>query len=297
MAYYVGVDAGASNLRLRVEDEAGQLVGESWGRPASLTLGADRAAANIRDALVNALLGADVSIDQCIVGCGIAGARQTGLKQRVCQLLGDAGAISIVSDTYIALLGAHGGRPGAMVVVGTGSAGVSLDHDGRIRQVGGWGPLGGDDGSGCWVGREAVRACLRRKDDHLACDEADTKFFMEILETLGGQHNAILDWLRLATPTILGSLAPMVFDHAVAGSRAALQIVDRATLEMERLIRLASLDGELPTALTGGLSRVLADRLAPEPASWIVEPQADPVAGALRVARGKARAEIYSEII
>ncbi|MEZ5825950.1 MAG: BadF/BadG/BcrA/BcrD ATPase family protein [Geminicoccaceae bacterium] len=296
MVHFVGIDAGASNLRLRIENAAGDVVGESWGRPASLTQGAERAAASIRDAIIQALFGTNLTIDQCAIGCGIAGCRQEALKRRVCNLLADAASITLISDGYAALLGAHGGKPGAIVVVGTGSVGLSLDDQGKIRQVGGWGPLGGDEGSGCWIGREAVRACLRCRDDGRPCSTADTNFFVEIHEALGGEHNAILDWLRLATPTTLAALAPAVLDHAASGSEEAEKIIDRATAELERLVRLVGENGKLLTALDGGLAWPLKGGLPAEVSKWVTLPAADAISGALQVARGLAPPENYGDI-
>ena len=62
------------------------------------------------------------------------------------------------------LLGAHEGRPGAIVAAGTGSVGEALRRDGLRVAVGGWGFPVGDEGSGAWLGLRAMRETHRAID-------------------------------------------------------------------------------------------------------------------------------------
>jgi glucosamine kinase len=56
-----------------------------------------------------------------------------------------------------ALLGALDGRPGLLVLAGTGSIVLGRDGEGRVARAGGLGPLIGDEGSAFWLGREWLR--------------------------------------------------------------------------------------------------------------------------------------------
>ena len=49
------------------------------------------------------------------------------------------GVAALVTDGLVALLGAHGGEPGALLISGTGSVAEALLPDGQRRMVGGWG--------------------------------------------------------------------------------------------------------------------------------------------------------------
>src|SRR5438552_18827932 len=51
-------------------------------------------------------------------------------------------------------------------------------------RVGGWGPYFGDEGSGFWIGREAVRAALRSVDA-----QGPTEFAQRIAADLGLKSN------------------------------------------------------------------------------------------------------------
>jgi N-acetylglucosamine kinase-like BadF-type ATPase len=74
-----------------------------------------------------------------------------------------AARVAAVSDVELAHAAAFGGGPGILVVAGTGSIAVARDRKGRWRRAGGWGQLLGDEGSGFWIGRAALRDALLRR--------------------------------------------------------------------------------------------------------------------------------------
>ncbi|MBI5239714.1 MAG: hypothetical protein HY926_04520 [Elusimicrobia bacterium] len=75
-----------------------------------------------------------------------------------------ARSVRALSDVELAHAAAFGGGEGVLVVSGTGSIALARDRRGRRRRAGGWGQLVGDDGSGFWIGRAALRdAALRRR--------------------------------------------------------------------------------------------------------------------------------------
>ncbi|WJH35503.1 hypothetical protein N6H14_05655 [Paenibacillus sp. CC-CFT747] len=72
--------------------------------------------------------------------------------------------IAGMEDTEAALEGAFAGGPGILVIAGTGSAAAARTEEGRLLSCGGWGPWFGDEGSGYWLGCEALRAAARAAD-------------------------------------------------------------------------------------------------------------------------------------
>jgi N-acetylglucosamine kinase-like BadF-type ATPase len=74
-----------------------------------------------------------------------------------------AGRVVAVSDVELAHAAAFGGGPGLLVVAGTGSIAAARDRRGRWQRAGGWGQLLGDEGSGFWIGRAALRDPLLRR--------------------------------------------------------------------------------------------------------------------------------------
>lgn len=65
--------------------------------------------------------------------------------------------ISVETDWRAALEGAFGGGPGVVIIAGTGSVVTGKTERKEIITVGGWGRILGDEGSGYYLGREALR--------------------------------------------------------------------------------------------------------------------------------------------
>jgi N-acetylglucosamine kinase-like BadF-type ATPase len=93
------------------------------------------------------------------------------------RLRGVARRVEVISDVEAALLGALDGRPGLLVLAGTGSIVLGRDGEGRVARAGGLGPLIGDEGSAFWLGREwlrltpkvaAIARALARRPDAVA---------------------------------------------------------------------------------------------------------------------------------
>jgi glucosamine kinase len=294
MPLLAGLDGGASRTRVRVTDEAGRVVGQGEAGPGSLTAGAETAARNARAALEQALSATGGRLLSCILVCGLAGHRQLGRRARFERFLAGSARLEVISDGYAALLGAHGGKPGAIVVVGTGSVGLRLEGDGRCRQIGGWGPVAGDEAGGSWLGREAVRLALRAGDGGEADEDADTAFLRAVRGHIGGGHEAILDWIAAADAATFAGLVPLLLEHEAMGDEAASRLIDRAVEETERLIRLAGGKHRVPVALMGGLSDTLRPRLEEAVRNRLVDPTGDAIDGALRRARGDAPPEVYA---
>lgn len=73
--------------------------------------------------------------------------------------------IDVIHDSRL-ILAAAGVQEGVAVIAGTGSVAWGRSSDGMEARRGGWGYLLGDEGSGYWVGRAAVRHALRLLDEH-----------------------------------------------------------------------------------------------------------------------------------
>lgn len=96
-------------------------------------------------------------------------------------------AITVVHDSEL-ILAAAGEGHGIAVIAGTGSAAWGRNPQGQEARSGGWGYLLGDEGSGYWLGREAVRHSLRRMNEGCEPD-----FLTQcLLESCGLSHPAEL---------------------------------------------------------------------------------------------------------
>jgi N-acetylglucosamine kinase-like BadF-type ATPase len=80
------------------------------------------------------------------------------------RLAGLARRVVVLSDAQAAHLGALRGRPGVLILSGTGSIVIGRSPRGRWARAGGLGPLLGDEGSAFWIGRQWLRATTRGED-------------------------------------------------------------------------------------------------------------------------------------
>src|SRR5205085_1278058 len=69
-------------------------------------------------------------------------------------------------DPVPAMITMPGARdaPGIVIIAGTGSIVYGRNQRGEAARAGGWGHLIGDEGSGYWIGREALAAVMRAED-------------------------------------------------------------------------------------------------------------------------------------
>jgi N-acetylglucosamine kinase-like BadF-type ATPase len=164
-----------------------------------------------------------------------------------------AAQITVVHDSRL-LLAAGRASTGVAVIGGTGSAAWGTSGSGREARAGGWGYLLGDEGSGYWLGREAVRHSLRRMNQGLEPDELT----VALLDSCGLDHPNKLIALFHSAGTgrrYWAQRARLVVEAAEAGHATSMAFLvqagsDLADLAMEAL---GQLDVEGPVILGGGL--------------------------------------------
>ncbi len=164
----VGVDGGGSKTYAVVMDAERQVIGEGTSGPSNpLRIGVSSAAAAIREAVDKACEMAQVRrADVRAAKVGLAGTRRKELRARMRDALSllDIGEIDVVTDAEIALHGATDGKPGLVVIAGTGSVCCGINARGKRKCAGGWGPVAGDEGGGAWLARRALRAIAHASD-------------------------------------------------------------------------------------------------------------------------------------
>ncbi|HZG53954.1 MAG TPA: BadF/BadG/BcrA/BcrD ATPase family protein [Pyrinomonadaceae bacterium] len=181
----LGVDGGGTKTQAIITDEEGRTLGEGLAGPSNpLRVGVRNAAAAVREAVDRACASADVRrTDLASAEIGLAGVRRSDLKEHMADALRRAlgiNSLEVVTDADIALYGATGGKPGLVLIAGTGS--ICCGKNARRKHVcaGGWGPLAGDEGSGSWIARRALQAVAQATDGRGAAtslDEAACQYF------------------------------------------------------------------------------------------------------------------------
>ena len=161
--------------------------------------------------------------------------------------------ITVVHDSRL-LLAAGGASTGVAVIGGTGSAAWGRNSRGEEARAGGWGYLLGDEGSGYWLGREAVRHSLRRMNQGLEPDDLTTA----LLASCGVDDPNKLIALFHSPQTgrrYWAERARLVVDAAAAGHAASQELVDQAGRDLaalaEQTVRQLGIAG--PVILGSGL--------------------------------------------
>lgn len=73
--------------------------------------------------------------------------------------------VRIEGDSAFALRAAYpAGESGYLIIAGTGSVAIARTIDGEVLKAGGWGRFLGDEGSGYWIGMQALKHYARSLD-------------------------------------------------------------------------------------------------------------------------------------
>jgi glucosamine kinase len=249
--------------------------------------------------LVEVSQAAGVSLSDVTQTCiGIAGHVIPAVRQWAEREIGDAvgGDLLLAGDQEIALDGAFHGGPGILIIAGTGSNVLGRAADGTMYSAGGWGPALGDEGSGFWIGHEALRAGFWARDHGIASTLLteigqfwDTKSIGEIVEIANARPGPDFP-----------ALAPLVARCADAGDELAVAVLERAGVELAEQVALVSLkmkeSGDrhnVEAAYTGSVlehislvrSAMVAALKISSPSVKVIEGAVDSLEGALWRAR------------
>jgi glucosamine kinase len=187
-------------------------------------------------------------------------------------------AVALETDAFTTVLGAHEGRPGAIIALGTGSVGEILHVDGSRHEVGGWGFPSGDEGGGAWIGMKAINHVQQVIDGRVP----GNGFADAVADACGGSRDRIQVWLANASQTAYAQLARFVLQHAHSDS-VARAILEDAGRQVALIAHGLDPSASLPIALCGGLGEPLRPYLPPELQHRIVSPKGDSAAGGLRL--------------
>ena len=143
--------------------------------------------------------------------------------------------IHLHSDVYIALLGFTLGKPGAVLISGTGSMACGIDANGVYHTAGGWGQVLGDEGSGYHMAQEGMKAALRAHDGM----SSETQLTARMINHF--KLNEVSEIIKKiyyppVEKSVIAAFATEVELAAKEGDRVAIEILEQ---EAEWLFKLA----------------------------------------------------------
>jgi N-acetylglucosamine kinase-like BadF-type ATPase len=240
----VGMDGGATKTAGLLSDLDGGVLAEETGGASNPQVVGPEKSADVIVGLVEKLCGkANCSTNQVLaVVAGLAGAGREGDKVRVkAATLAEAkkrkvavGTVTIESDGRIALEGAFKGRPGIILIAGTGSFALAKDHKGGIHRAGGWGRIVGDEGSGFVIGRDGLNVVAKHIDGRgkatVLTKLVDKKLGLSNQEKIiNGVYRENFD---------VATVAPLVIEAAEAKDVECGRILNKATFELAEHVRI-----------------------------------------------------------
>jgi len=248
----VGVDAGGTKTFAAAMDLITGAVSTGHAGPANPdAIGLDAAVAAIAESVreasgdrtdaVRAVLVAGAGTDAARTGAAVVAA----LPRAV-----------FVNDSAAAWAAVAGGEPAIAVIAGTGSNCLGVDADHRARRAGGWGHVFGDEGSGHWLGAQAVGAAIRAFDGRGPATALCDVLVAEIGGADVGEAVSRL-YAAGAGKTEVAALAPLVSRAAEAGDEVAIAVLAGAgTLLAAHVVAVADAlglgpDALLPVGMTG----------------------------------------------
>ena len=237
MKYLVGMDGGATKTDCVTTDIDGNVLHKCTGGPANfLIIGTDKVCNTLFNLITECKtkLNAEYSDFQSIVlGTTGAGRRSDAEKlentfKEFAKSKGTSLNFYVDSDARIALEGAFSGKPGSILIAGTGSIMFGKDINGKILRVGGYGRFIGDQGSGYNIGRKGLSAIAKYYDgrgDHTMLTKIFTDKFK--IETPEGLIVAIYK-----NNFDIASVAPLVIEAAEKDDEVCNSIVQEETDEL-----------------------------------------------------------------
>lgn len=300
MNYVIGIDGGGTSTLAEIKFMFRESVIRLRTGPLNFNGGATHAIqVNLKN-LLDEIITQAGPVEDCSYLCiGAAGISNKKALENIQQILSVSPfreKYRIVSDCETALYGSLNGKPGAVLIAGTGSVCYGESGTGNVFRCGGLGYLLDDAGSGFWIGREVLISAMKFFDGR----KADS-CFIPYLSDYGIKDRNSLSSYIYSQEDIKGAIAefskilPVVCSLQIP---EALHIARKAAEELCSLVPpvLARLDASEQTlALWGGIfshheyiKQLLTDMLTERfPALKIITPLTDAAHGACLLAEQK----------
>jgi N-acetylglucosamine kinase-like BadF-type ATPase len=299
----LGIDAGGTKTVCQLADEQGTVLAEARGPGANLqAVGELEVEKVLHDVMEDAT--ADQQQPPAVICLGIAGVdrpEDSRIVRGIMKRIGYKARVLIVNDALVALEAGAPAQPGIVVIAGTGSIAYGRNTGGEAARAGGWGYVLGDEGSGYWIGRSALRAVLRENDRRGPATQL-TPLLLQHFGILRPQDLIHEVYHGSLKPVTIATLSQCVQTAFTSGDPVAIGILRAAANELESSAlsvgrRLEMIGTPFPFVLAGGIFRAVPwlheelERRLPlaAPRSRATLLDIEPAGGAVRLALAEAR--------
>jgi N-acetylglucosamine kinase-like BadF-type ATPase len=227
----LGIDAGGTKTVGLLADEAGSIIGQARAGGANLQTHGELGVEKAFDSIMESLGSRGRTGAICVGIAGVDRPHDEQVIRDVLRRLGYRERVRVVNDAVIALLAGAPERNGIVVLSGTGSIAYGIDPSGNTARAGGYGYLLADEGSGYWLGHQALRATMRAADGR----GPETKITGLVLQALGvtSAADVVGPVYERALPTYeIAALARVVQQAREMGDVVAIEILTEAAHEL-----------------------------------------------------------------
>lgn len=248
---YLAVDGGGSKIKALVFDAQLHKIGQGRSGGVNATQNdPESILAHVRACLDEALAGIRHIDEAFVTFVGDRTLFAQELQARV-----SVGELHFLDEARAGLLAGVGRSDGLLAISGTGSDVFYLSPDSR-NIVGGWGIVLGDQGSGTWIGLQAVRSVIRALDGW-GPETLLTPLVLKHFHAEDEPRQIIGAVYQAPAPfPVIAALTPLVGEAARQGDPEALRIFTEAGVALGRqmLSLLQRLDEvpDVPITLCGG---------------------------------------------
>lgn len=256
--YYLGVDGGGTKTTAILASADGNTIRTIKAGAANIVvLGGDNLRILLKKIVFELLEGVSVA-EIAWATCAFAGAGRPQEKKLANAVISEIGIenFSLLTDGELLYYAFFGEDRGVLVAAGTGSICIVMDRNRQLRQIGGWGYLLGDEGSGFEIGKNAVREVLRE----LESDEPTSPFSQKLINfyQVGSKLDLVSSVYTASNKQKhVAASAKFVCDLASSGDSTAQQIVEAAADGLLKFVlsAITKLDAKPPykLALAGGI--------------------------------------------
>ncbi|GGE49584.1 N-acetylmuramic acid/N-acetylglucosamine kinase [Pullulanibacillus camelliae] len=290
---YVAIDGGGTKTDIVWFNESGQMLQRVLGPSTNPNNLSEEELAERFQSLFLKLFREQSPTSIKHIFAGMAGADHPLLNGRIQNVLekviGDrAEHIQVENDAVNALWSGTDGKAGIVIIAGTGSILYGRSPDGQSFRIGGWGHLVSDEGSGYFIGREAIHYALEAYDGL----QEKGLLYDAILKHFNSENMSdVIPIIYDHPQSTLAALVPIVERAAVNGDVVAHQIIEKAAHCLITLIHsgLDRFENRVPVVLAGGVWNVklIMQTVTEAIAATFIRPEVPPIYGSIIGALGQ----------
>ncbi|WP_019243304.1 MULTISPECIES: N-acetylglucosamine kinase [Bacillus] len=244
----LAIDGGGTKTLAVLTDCTGKIIGRGKAGASNYHgVGEERAKQSLQVAIEEAINNTEMNewdnrrIERAVFAiAGIDTERDEGIAKTIVEealknLSIEVETLYVENDCLSAMLGATGQCPGGLMIAGTGSIVYAHDGKGHIVRVGGWGHLLGDEGSGYWIGMQAIQIAMRMHDGR----EQKSELYTLLLRHFDfDSAEELCDWMYSSHFSVkkVANLAVIVHKAALSGDKISEKILLQASEQLAELL-------------------------------------------------------------